>query len=105
MKQDALVTIIMPTYNADSRLLTLAIDSCVAQTYTNWELIIVDDASSNQAPEIIEAYASLDSRVSAIRHETNRKLPAALNTGFRVSRGDFLTWLSDDDLFRPRYID
>ena len=101
MKQSPVVIIIMPTRNADEAFLREAIGSCLAQSYRHWELIIVDDGSSNDAPAIINEYVSSDSRVRSIRHSHTRRLPAALNTGIEASTGQFLTWLSDDDLFRP----
>jgi glycosyltransferase involved in cell wall biosynthesis len=93
-----LVSIVLPTYNG-SRYLDDSLRSCLAQTHTNWELIIVDDCSTDDTPLRIAKYVSADSRIQSVRHETNRKLPAALNTGFRIARGDFLTWTSDDNYY------
>jgi glycosyltransferase involved in cell wall biosynthesis len=95
-----LVSIVMPTYNG-SRYIDQAIQSCIGQTYLNWELIIVDDASTDSTPDIIEQYIDQDPRIYSIRHNQNRKLPAALNTGFRQAHGDYFTWFSDDDLYLP----
>jgi glycosyltransferase involved in cell wall biosynthesis len=95
-----LVSIILPTYNG-SRYLSQAIESCLHQTYRNWELVVVDDCSSDATPRIIAEYAATDPRIRSIRHETNRKLPAALNTGHAASQGSYLTWTSDDNRFLP----
>jgi glycosyltransferase involved in cell wall biosynthesis len=95
-----LVSIVLPTYNG-ARYLDDSVRSCLAQTHTNWQLIIVDDCSTDDTPLRIAQYISADSRIQSVRHETNRKLPAALNTGFRVARGDFLTWTSDDNYYLP----
>jgi glycosyltransferase involved in cell wall biosynthesis len=78
-----------------------AVESCLKQSYGNLELIIVDDASTDNTPKIISDYASKDSRVRTIRHDTNRRLPAALNSGFALARGELLTWTSHDNLYRP----
>jgi glycosyltransferase involved in cell wall biosynthesis len=95
-----LVSIILPTYNG-SRYLREAIDSCLAQTYSNFELILVDDCSTDTTPEIIAEYTGRDPRIRAIRHEVNRKLPQALNTGHAAARGEYLTWTSDDNRYLP----
>jgi GT2 family glycosyltransferase len=96
-----LISIILPTYNG-SRYLREAIESCLAQTYQDWELIIVDDCSTDSTPQIIAEYEQRDSRVRSIRHEINKKLPQALNTGHAAARGDYITWTSDDNRFLPR---
>jgi glycosyltransferase involved in cell wall biosynthesis len=95
-----LVSIVLPTHNG-KRYLKEAIDSCLKQTYAFLELIIVDDGSTDGTPAIISSYAARDHRVRYVRHEANRKLPAALNTGFAEARGDYLTWTSDDNLYLP----
>lgn len=99
-----LVSIVLPTYNG-SRYLREAIESCLRQTYQNWELVLVDDCSTDASPEIIAEYAKRDARIRSIRHEVNKKLPAALNTGHDAARGDYLTWTSDDNRFLPTAIE
>lgn len=94
------ISIVLPTFNG-SRYLAESIESCLAQTFTEWELIIVDDASDDSTPQIIDRYVALDSRIRSVRHSTNRKLPAALNTGFAQARGSYFTWTSDDNLYKP----
>jgi glycosyltransferase involved in cell wall biosynthesis/SAM-dependent methyltransferase len=96
-----LVSIILPVYNG-SRYLRQSIESCLTQTYANIELIVVDDASQDDSAEIVAAHA--DPRITLLRHHTNRKLPAALNTGFRASSGGYLTWTSHDNYFVPTAI-
>ena len=100
----SLISIVLPTYNG-SRYLREAIESCLAQTYQNWELIIVDDCSTDATPEIIAEYARRDPRIRSIRHEVNKKLPQALNTGHAEARGEYLTWTSDDNRFLPQAIE
>jgi glycosyltransferase involved in cell wall biosynthesis len=95
-----LVSIVLPTYNG-SRYLEQAIQSCRAQTYTNWELIVVDDASTDSTPEIVARLSKQEPRIRYVRHDENRKLPAALNTGFRNATGEYFTWTSDDNRYRP----
>jgi glycosyltransferase involved in cell wall biosynthesis len=95
-----LVSIVLPTYNGQ-RYLREAVESCRGQTYDNWELIVVDDASTDATPEIVAGFVAADGRIRSIRHKQNRKLPAGLNTGFAASRGAYLTWTSDDNLYEP----
>jgi glycosyltransferase involved in cell wall biosynthesis len=98
LKNEPLVSIVLPTFNGE-RYLSQSIDSCVAQTYKNWELVIVDDASTDKSYLIAEKYKELDNRIRVIRHETNQKLPRALNNGFSNVNGEYLTWTSDDNLY------
>ncbi len=101
MTQDAepKVSIVLPTYNGASRYLFESIKSCLDQTHRNLEVIVVDDGSNDNTPEVVEAFC--DERVRYIRHEKNMRLPRALNTGFRASAGEFLTWTSDDNEYLP----
>jgi len=105
MNDTQLITIIMPTYNANPVFLHEAIRSCQDQSWNNWELIVVDDGSTNQTATWVTAIAALDKRIHLVRHQQNRKLPAALNTGLIAAQGTYLTWLSDDDLLRPQALE
>lgn len=93
-----MVSIILPVYNG-SRYLSFAIESILTQSYTDFELIIVDDCSADNTYEIAQEYASKDSRIRIIQNESNKRLPASLNIGFRVSHGDYVTWTSDDNIY------
>jgi glycosyltransferase involved in cell wall biosynthesis len=104
MNEMPLVSIVLPTYNG-ARYITEAIRSCLDQTYSHWELIVVDDASTDETSELVADLTARDSRVQLIRHTENKKLPAALNTGFAQARGQYLTWTSDDNLYRPHALD
>jgi glycosyltransferase involved in cell wall biosynthesis len=98
------VSIILPSFNGE-RFIRSSIESCLNQTYKDIELIIVDDASSDSTPVIIQEFTSKDERTKYLRHEVNKKLPMALNTGFSSAKGEFLTWTSDDNLYRPQAIE
>jgi glycosyltransferase involved in cell wall biosynthesis len=90
------VSIVLPTYNG-AMYLRRSIDSCLNQTHRNIELIVVDDGSTDDTPEIVSSIR--DRRASYVKHDTNRGLPLALNTGFAKATGDYLTWTSDDNFY------
>lgn len=93
-----LISIILPTYNGE-RFISQSIESCIKQTFKDWELIIVNDCSSDATLDIVLRYAMQDSRIKVISNETNKKLPASLNIGFKEAKGKYLTWTSDDNYF------
>jgi len=97
-----LVSVVLPTYKR-AHVLPNAIRSILSQTYTNLELIIVDDNSPDNTPEIVESFS--DARIRYVRNAPNLKLPRALNKGFSLARGDYLTWTSDDNLFAETAIE
>lgn len=101
---EKLVSIVLPIYNGE-KYMNLSIDSILSQTYKNWELIIIDDCSTDKTPEIAKSYADKDARISYYRNEVNLKLPRGLNRGFSLSKGDYLTWTSDDNLYLPEAIE
>lgn len=94
------VSIVLPTYNG-AAYLAESLEGCLAQTYPDFELIAVDDASTDATATILAEYAEHDGRIRVVRHERNRGLPAALNTGFAAARGAYLTWTSDDNRYAP----
>jgi glycosyltransferase involved in cell wall biosynthesis len=100
MSSPPLISIVLPTFNG-SRYLREAVESCRAQTFTDWELILVDDASTDDTPDLIRELAAQDSRIHVLQNPVNSKLPKSLNRGFAAARGSFLTWTSDDNCYRP----
>ena len=98
------VSIVLPVYNGE-RYLAQAIESVLAQTYTDLELIIVDDKSKDRTPEIIKEYAARDARIITHRNKKNFKLPRALNIGFLKAEGEYRTWTSHDNLYDPEAIE
>lgn len=95
-----LVSIVLPVYNG-AKYLRESIESVIDQTYTNWELLILDDCSIDETAEISKEYAEKDSRIKYFLNEVNLRLPRNLNKGFSLAQGDYLTWTSDDNSFRP----
>ena len=93
-----LISIVLPTYNG-AKYIRQSVESCLAQTFQNFELIIVNDCSTDNTLEIINEYAKADSRVVVVNNAFNKKLPLSLNTGFEVARGTYYSWTSDDNLY------
>lgn len=98
------VSIVLPTYNGE-KYIRQSIDSIINQTFTDWELIIVDDCSTDNTLDIVNEYAKKDNRIRIIHNKINQKLPNSLNIGFAVSNGEYLTWTSDDNMYKPTAID
>ena len=96
------VSIVLPVYNG-SRFLRGAIDSCLSQTHRDLEVIVVDDCSTDETPQIVKSYS--DPRLVYVRNETNQRLPRSLNIGFNRAKGDYLTWTSDDNEYMPEAIE
>ncbi len=94
------ISVIMPVYNCEDYV-TEAIGSVQAQTCEDWELICVDDASTDSSAEVVEDLARSDPRITLIRHETNRGPAAARNTALKHARGDFVAVLDSDDMAPP----
>jgi len=94
------ISIVLPTHNG-ARFLRESIDSCLAQTFSDFELILVDDCSTDATPAILAEYAARDRRIRTFRNRENLKLPQSLNVGFSQAAGRYFTWTSDDNRFRP----
>jgi glycosyltransferase involved in cell wall biosynthesis len=98
------VSIVLPTYNG-SKYIRASIESCLIQTFRDFELIIVNDCSTDNTAEIIEEYVLKDDRVKVIHNAFNKKLPLSLNTGFDVAKGKYHTWTSDDNYYAPNALE
>ena len=99
-----LVSIITPSYNSE-RFISDTINSVIGQTYDNWELIIVDDASYDQTPKIIKRFLSKESRIKAIFLKENIGPSEARNQAIRIAKGRFIAFLDSDDLWLPNKLD
>lgn len=94
------ITVYMPTHNR-WRMAVSAIESVLAQDYSHFELIVVDDGSTDQSwQELNQRYGS-EEKISLLRHEQSRGACAARNTAIAIAKGDFVTGLDDDDVFYP----
>lgn len=97
------VSIIVPIYKVEQYLRT-CIESVLAQTYGNWELILCDDGSPDGCPGICDGYASEDSRIRTL-HLQNGGIGRARNCGIAVSTGDIICFLDSDDFIHPKYLE
>lgn len=102
-KTKPLVSIIVSIYNT-KHYTSACIDSILAQTYSNLEIILIDDGSTDHSASIAKSYAEKDSRIKFIS-QTNQGLSAARNTGIKKSTGDYVTFIDSDDLIEPQMIE
>jgi glycosyltransferase involved in cell wall biosynthesis len=100
-KQPQLVSIMMPAYNAE-RYIEQAIQSVLAQSYPHWELIVVDDGSTDGTPDILARYT--DTRIKVF-HQANGGEASARNTALRRVKGEYVAFLDADDVYLPRHLD
>ena len=102
-KEGMLVSVIVPVYNVDEYIRE-CIDSLLSQTYSNIEIILVDDGSTDNSGSICEEYAKEDSRVIVI-HKENGGLSSARNAGMEIMRGDYCCFVDSDDAVAVTFID
>lgn len=104
MRQSAgtnnLVSIIMPCFNAKKYILD-AINSVLEQTYPYWELIIIDDCSTDGSADLILEYFGKDKRIKMVRLKQNSGIAVARNTGIELANGRYIAFLDSDDLWLP----
>ncbi len=103
-KQKPRVSIGLPVFNGEDYL-DKAINSILAQTYSDFELIISDNASTDGTQTICEAYAAKEHRIHYYRHETNRGAAWNYNYAFSRARGDYFKWVPHDDMHAPEYLE
>lgn len=102
-KINDLISVIMPAYN-DENSIDYAIESILSQTYTNWELIIIDDGSTDNTKNIIDKYLKIDSRIKYFFQE-NTGVAGARNTGINKSTGSLIKLCDSDDILMPYALD
>jgi len=98
-----LISIIVPIYKVEDFIHT-CIESVLNQTYSNWELILVNDGSPDNSPEICDEYASQDQRIKVF-HKPNGGVASARNLGLDNITGEYVTFLDSDDFFHPEYLE
>ena len=100
----SLVSIGLPVYNGENYL-KQAIDSILCQTFTNFELIISDNASTDRTESICRAYAASDNRIHYVRNIENKGATWNFNRVFELSSGKYFKWISHDDVYKPEFIE
>ena len=100
-KQD-LVSVIIPAYNT-ARYIKAAVDSALAQTYPNVEVVVVDDGSTDNTREILSPYVNQGNIVYV--HQKNGGLSSARNTGIKIAKGAYIALLDSDDMFLPEKLE
>ena len=95
-----LISVIVPVYKAEPYL-KKCVDSICAQTYSNLEILLVDDCSPDRCGEMCDAYAAGDHRVRAIHQSENKGVSCARNTGLDAARGEYIAFVDSDDFIKP----
>ena len=99
---DGLVSIIMPSWNTE-RFIAETIQSVIDQTYTNWELLIVDDCSTDNTDEVVASFK--DDRIKYFHNEKNSGAALTRNRAMREARGEWIAFLDSDDLWMPEKLE
>jgi glycosyltransferase involved in cell wall biosynthesis len=94
------ISVIIPTYNR-ARLLPRAIESVLKQTFTDFELIIVDDGSTDNTKEVINSYIKKDNRITYVYQENSGGPAKPKNTGIKIAKGEYIAFLDSDDEWLP----
>lgn len=104
MENNHLVSIITPLYNKE-KYIEKTIQSVQAQTYTEWEMIIVDDCSSDAGAEIVKRYSEADSRIRYYKNETNMGAARSRNRAVELAKGHYIAFLDADDLWKAEKLE
>lgn len=104
MNQSPLVSVIMPCYNAE-KLLEQAVNSITNQTYSNLEIICINDGSKDKTGEILENLAKKDNRIMVVHNPVNLKLIGTLNKGIELAQGAYIARMDADDISMPKRIE
>jgi teichuronic acid biosynthesis glycosyltransferase TuaG len=98
-----MVSVIMPAYNVE-QYIQQSIQTVINQTYKNWELIIINDGSTDNTALIAEQYSTLDARIRLI-NQSNGKQASARNAGIEIVKGEYIAFLDSDDLWEPNKLE
>lgn len=98
------ISVIMSVYNGEEYLAE-TLDSIIAQSFTEWELVVVNDCSKDSTAEILQSYAEKDCRIKVHTNEVNLKLPSSLNKAISLSRGKYIARMDADDICLPNRLE
>lgn len=104
MKTQPLVSIIMPTFNRE-KILYKSINSVINQNYSNWELLVIDDMSTDNTKEYIEEYSKKEPRIKYLLNSRSKGVSGARNTGIENANGKYVAFLDSDDEWKPFHIE
>jgi glycosyltransferase involved in cell wall biosynthesis len=104
MNDEPLVSVITPSYNS-ANYIEECVESVLSQTYQNWEMVIIDDLSTDDSIHVIEKFCERDSRIRLIRQEINTGPAKARNLGIEAAKGDFIAFLDSDDIWLPHKLE
>ena len=103
MNQTPLISVIVPIYHVE-QYLTRCVESLVNQTYSNFEIILVDDGSPDNCPKMCDDWAKKNSRIKVI-HKENGGLSDARNAGMQIANGDVISFIDSDDWIDPKFFE
>ena len=98
-----MISVIMPLYN-NEKYIEEAVKSVINQTYTDWELLIINDASTDNSFQIVEKIAKTDSRIKLINFKKNKGVSHARNLGIREAKGEYISFLDSDDFWNKDFL-
>ena len=104
MNNNPLVTIIITCYNKE-KYIERTIKSAINQSYNNLEIIIINDGSTDDSPNMIKDYQQIDKRISVVNQENSGSPGLARNAGIKIARGEFINFLDGDDLLYPKFVE
>lgn len=102
-RTDVKISVIVPVYNVEKEL-PRCLESLLTQTYSNFELLLINDGSSDGSPEIMEKYAEKDLRIRTL-HKKNGGVSSARNRGLEQAKGEYVCFVDADDAVAPQYIE
>ncbi|QYA24897.1 glycosyltransferase family 2 protein [Gramella sp. MT6] len=100
MELNRMVSVIMPAYNAEA-FIADSIQSVIAQTYPNWELLVIDDASTDNMKEIVKGFSEKDKRIKLLENDSNLGTHHSRNRGIKAAQGHLIAFLDADDQWKP----
>lgn len=103
-QEQPLISVIMPAYNAE-KYIEAAVQSVRSQTYTNWELLILDDCSTDDTAKIAGTFAEMDSRICLLRNSQNVGVARTKNRGIEVAAGQWVAFLDSDDVWHKEKLE
>lgn len=98
------ISVIMPVYQAE-KFLKASVESVLSQTFSDWELLLVDDGCRDNSPALCDGFAARDDRVRVIHKRKNAGVSAARNSGLEAAKGEYIAFLDSDDGFEPRTLE